>query len=142
MIKQRAETHLRNTTSGNILISPTCGGSFSGKESGSVLPVGALYSKSLRACETDLELKLLMKTEKDEQILMEFRGLLNTTPEIEEKFAAQDDDVDLEQIYAGGTAVFLTDEERLKYLERKIYACSFMTAGWDNFVIKVVEPEI
>ena len=127
---------------GNVLISPTCGGHFEGEEKGNVIPVGALYTTSNKACVSELDLTVLLETEREEHLLMKFQGILTTTPEIEEKFARQEDDVDLSQIYAGGTAEFFSDAERLKCYELKKYLCTFRTEGWDNFIIQVFEPEM
>ncbi len=146
-IKQENEIHLKDTFEGNILISPTCGGEFSGISSGRVEPVGMLRTCAVRPGCHNQELSVILTDEDGNHILVETSAFLDWSAEVEEMICSGKD---FDKAYyqstgkynIQGTAAIRTDSEKYRNLERKILRCPFDADGWDIFIVNLYECEI
>ena len=134
---QTEDIPMGDTCDGNVLLVPTCGGSFSGEKlNGNLLPVvmGTAYSRT--PGQHDIAASMLLETEDGARIIMEFKAYFDVDAAVEEKMESGEL-VDPSEYYYKGTAVFKTDDERYKWLERKICTTETEILSWEELVTNV-----
>ena len=143
-IKQENEIHIHDTCDGNILISPTCGGEFSGIASGKVEPVGALKTCAVKPGCHDQTLSVILTDEDGGHMLIEVSAVLDWSEEVE-KMICSGEEFDKEHYHsigeynAQGVATVRTDSEKYRSLERKLFSCTFDADGWDIFIVNIFD---
>ncbi len=118
-ILQREDIEMPGTAGGDLLISPTTGGTFRGERlSGTLEPVGVGTTRT-RGPRNDIHAETLLRTDDGCDILMTMDAIFDVAPQIEAKLIAGEA-VDPAEYYYRGAATFETGAEKYKWLERKI----------------------
>ena len=131
-ILQNEDVEIPGTSEGDLLISPTSGGSFHGELSGELLPVG-IGTTYTHGTENDIHSQTLLRTDDGCDILMEMDAYLSIPPEVEQKLM-EGIYVEPDQYYYKGTVTFQTGSEKYKYLERKVCLCECVIIDWTKLI--------
>ena len=128
-VLQNEDIEVSDTCIGDILLSPTSGGSFRGEKlSGKLVPVGMGITVT-RDCENDIRSTVLLRTDDGQDILMDMNAILNIGEETEEKLM-QGEHADPEEYYYKGWCTFHTGAKDYKWLERTCCVCDFVIEDW------------
>ena len=133
---QTADIAMGDTCDGNVLLSPTCEGSFTGEISGKLVPVGMGTAYSREPGKNDISSVMLLETSDGAKIIMELKAYFDVECEAEEKME-NGEYVSPCEYYYKGTANFKTDSEKYKWLERKICITETEIVSWEKLVTSV-----
>lgn len=142
-IEQGEEIHMGDTCRGNMLFSPTIGGSFTGFAKGRVEPIGMMNTNAVEPCHHNQSVEVILTDEDGAHIMVHMEAFLDWNEEIERKIV--EEGVDLQEFiekgecYASGTVTMVTDSHKYRHLERKIFPCHFDQNGWSVYIINVME---
>lgn len=121
-IIQMEDVDMPGTASGDMLLSPTSGGTFAGERlKGTLLPVGLGVTRT-RGTENDIHSETLLRTDDGADILMTMDAFFDVDPQTEARLIAGEP-VDPNAYYYRGTVRFETGAARYKWLERRICVC-------------------
>lgn len=122
-IVQTEDVELAGASGGDLLISPTSGGTFSGdRMRGTMMPIG-LGTTRTRGRENDIRSETLLRTEDGCDIWMSMEAIFDVDPDIEAKLIAGEQ-VNPDSYYYRGIIRFETGAEKYRWLERKICVCT------------------
>lgn len=128
---------LEKTDIGYVAMIATEGGSFSGQLNGTVEPVGAGVVLSVNDDEnSNIKVDMILKEDNGGYIFAEGKLILNLEPNLIQKMM-DGETVDKSEYYYKGTMVFHTSEERLKYLEKKLFAIDVEIHKWDGVIMDI-----
>lgn len=134
---QKDDIDMGKTCCGEILISPTGGGAFSGPEMcGRVVPAGMGTTRTPGPGVNDIDAPMLLETDDGEHILMNIKAIFDTDLEIERKLMAGEK-VDPDEYYYKGVVSFITGSEKYRWLERKICVCNGVIENWEKLRFEV-----
>ena len=133
---QTEDIAMGDTCDGNVLLSPTCEGSFTGEISGTLIPVGMGTAYSREPGKNDIDATILLETSDNKKIIMEYSAYFDVNYEIEEKMKCGEY-VNPKEYYYKGIAKFKTDSEKYKWLERKICVTETEIVSWEKLVTRV-----
>lgn len=135
--KQKGDILIKNSSGNEVLISPTCGGSFSGEKiRGDIEGIGAGYSLLKAPGRNNVKFKVLMNTDDGEHIVMKFDGILMLDGELEDQLE-NGQAVSPEDYYYRGTVKFDTGAEKYGWLNDR---CCLAVAGirdWETVCLDV-----
>ena len=118
-IIQTEDIEMPGTAGGDLLISPTSGGSFQGERlRGELLPVGFGTTRT-HGPENDIHSEAMLRTDDGCEILMRMDAVFDVAPEIEAQLIAGEP-VDPERYYYKGTVSFETGAPAYQWLERRV----------------------
>ncbi len=120
------------TCKGEALIVPTDKGYFDGEElKGVVVPMGmgVVYMKD--PGKNDIKTTMLLKTDDDAKIIMDMKAWFDIDPDVEAKMS-EGIAVSPEDYYYKGNVSFQTDNEKYKWLERKVCVCMTEVKSWER----------
>lgn len=125
-IKQKDDILINDAFQNEVLISPTAGGFFEGEKlRGAVECIGAGYTLTRPPDRNDIQMKLLLKTDDGENILMTSEGTLLLDPALEKRLIAGEP-VPAEEYYYRFRLTFDTGSSKYGWLNGK---CCFAVAG-------------
>lgn len=133
---QTKDIAMGDTCDGNVLLSPTCEGSFTGEISGALIPVGMGATYSRDPGKNDISSTILLETSDNAKIIMELNAYFDAEYEVEEKMSSGEY-VSPKEYYYKGIAKFKTDSEKYKWLERKICVTETEIVSWEKLVTSV-----
>ncbi|NLD19697.1 MAG: DUF3237 domain-containing protein [Clostridiales bacterium] len=129
-LEQKQDIEMPATCRGDLLISPTTGGSFCGdKLNGKVMPVGMGLTYTPAPCQNEVKAEMLLEMEDGDKAMLCINAVLDIDSEEEEKLI-RGEKVDPERYYYKGTANFITGATKYKWLERKICVCNGCVDDW------------
>lgn len=136
-ICQNDDIEMGQTCSGEILVSPTGGGAFSGEQlQGRVVPVGMGTTCTPAPGHNDIDTIMLLETDDGEHILMELKAIFDTDEEVEGKLM-NGEYVAPDQYYYKGTVFFRTGCEKYRWLERKVCICTGLIESWEKLIFEI-----
>ncbi|MBQ9016014.1 MAG: DUF3237 domain-containing protein [Firmicutes bacterium] len=139
-ILQNEDVELTGTASGDLLISPTSGGTFRGERMrGELLPVG-LGLCYTRGTANDITSATLLRTEDGCDILMRMEAVYDVDPRTEERLM-RGEAVDPDSYYYKGRVVFETGAPEYKWLERKLCVCECAVTDYTKLSMAVYAVE-
>jgi hypothetical protein len=125
-VKQRDDILINDAFQNELLISPIAGGFFKGEKlSGTVECVGAGYTLTRLPDRNDVQIKLLLRTDDGENIVMSTDGTLFLDPVLEKRMIAGEP-VPAADYYYRFHLTFDTGSSRYGWLNGK---CCFAVAG-------------
>ena len=125
-IKQQDDILVKDAFQNELLISPIAGGFFKGEKlSGTVECVGAGYTLTRLPDRNDVQIKLLLKTDDGENIIMSSEGTLFLDPTLEKRLVAGEP-VPAADYYYRFHLTFNTGSNKYGWLNGK---CCFAVAG-------------
>lgn len=128
-VLQNEDIEMPGTVEGDILISPTSGGTFRGEKlNGTVVPAGMGITGTWGG-DNDIRTTLLLRTDDGQDILMDMNAILNIEPEVEDRLL-RGESVDPDSYYYKGWCTFTTGAREYKWLERKCCACECIIDDW------------
>lgn len=134
---QNDDIDMGQTCCGEILISPTGGGDFSGPElRGRVVPAGMGTTRTPRPGMNDIDAPMLLKTDDGEHIFMCIRAIFDTDEALEKKMI-DGEKVNPDEYYYKGVVSFITGSEKYRWLERKICVCNGIIENWERLRFEV-----
>ena len=144
-ISQADEHHLSGTCDGNILLSPTVGGEFSGITSGRVEPIGMMMTQAVHPGKHNQNVQLLLTDDEGEQLLVDVRMFADWSEEVEKMITCGENfDRDYYaargEFYAGGTAQIRSGSDKYSSLQRKVLQCEFDVEDWSTYIVKIHDP--
>lgn len=130
---------LEGTGKGDLLISVTGAGTFSGERiSGKVLPVGMCMTYTPASGINFIKAPILLETDDKAKILMKMDAYLHLPQELEDKML-RGEHVDPDLYYYKGTVGFDTGAEKYKWLENKVFICEGVINDWSCLKFRVYE---
>lgn len=144
-IIQQEDVEMPGTARGDLLLSPTTGGTFRGEGpegqriSGELLPVGIGTTYS-RGPENDIRSLTLLRTEDGADILMRMEAVFDVDPQTEAKLIAGEA-VDPDSYYYKGRVIFETGAAKYKWLERKLCISECVIEDYTKLQITVYMVE-
>lgn len=138
-IKQPEDFLIKDTRKGDLLISLTGDGRFSGEHmQGKVLPFGMCTTYTPSEGVNLIHAPILLETEDGAKLFMQLEAYLHLTKELEEQMLAGVP-VPPEQYYYRGTAEFDTGHSRYKWLENKLFVCEGIIHDWHALEFSIYE---
>ncbi|MBR0456885.1 MAG: DUF3237 family protein [Firmicutes bacterium] len=135
--KRGQEYILEDTDIGYVVIFATAGGDFSGQLNGIIEPVGSGITLCTKDDDNnDVKFDMVLKEENGGYIYSEGNLILNLDPDLEQSMV-DGKTVDKSEYYYKGTMRFHTSEERLKFLERKIFTVDAEINKWDGVKMEI-----
>ncbi len=139
-IIQQEDVEMAGTARGDLLLSPTTGGTFAGQNfSGELLPVGIGTTYS-RGPENDIRSLTLLRTDDGADILMRMEAVFDVDPQTEAKLIAGEA-VDPDSYYYKGRVTFETGAKDYKWLERKLCISECVIEDYTKLQITVYMVE-
>jgi hypothetical protein len=125
-VKQQNDILINDAFQNEFLISPTAGGFFEGEKlNGTVECIGAGYTLTRPPDRNDIQMKLLLKTDDNENIFMSSEGTLLLDPALEKRLIAGEP-VPATDYYYRFHLTFDTGSSKYSWLNGK---CCFAVAG-------------
>ena len=140
VLRQDLDIEISQTDIGDILLSRNSGGSFAGDSlSGKVHPLGMTSTITSGETHNDVEGTFLLETEDEAKVVMEVKSYLETGSIAAEERVAAGETIDPDDYYFMGTACFHTNDEKCRWLERKLYICKSAIESYEMVKIAVYE---
>lgn len=134
---QSDDISVPDTCRGNVLISPTAGGTFYGDNiSGEILPIGMCITTTPYKGKNDIAVTLILQTDDDAKIIMEIKAMLDIEDEEEAKLI-DGETLESAEYYYKGTVSFRTGSDKYAWLERKICVCHGVIENWSKLIFDV-----
>ena len=131
-LEQEEDIEMLATCQGDLLISPTTGGSFHGDAmNGKVMPIGMGITYTPTSCHNEVKSEVLLEMDDGERAMLRIDAILDIENEIEQKLM-HGEEVNPENYYYKGTASFVTGADKYKWLEHKICICECYIDNWEE----------
>lgn len=138
-IGQSGDIPIEGTCRGDILISMTGEGSFSGDRlKGKVLPVGACTTYSPERGINIIDSPVLLETDDGAKLLMQMKAYLHLSGEMENRMIAGEH-ISPDEYYYKGTVSFCVGEQKYKWLENRLFTCEGIIDSWEALRFNVYE---
>lgn len=138
-IGQKKDIMLEGTGKGDLLISVTGDGSFSGdRMSGKVLPIGMCTTYTPASGINIIKAPMLLEADDGAKIFMTMDAYLHLPQELEDRML-RGEYVEPAQYYYKGTVSFDTGDEKYKWLENKVFVCEGVINDWSSLKFGVYE---
>lgn len=129
-MQQEDDILIKDTSRGELLITPTKGGTFNGEKlRGKIIPIGTTEVYTPYAGINDIFTKLLLKTDDGCYIHMEMEAYFDADTE-QEKSMIAGEYVDPDKYYFKGTVKFQAESSKYKWLERKVCVSDCVIINW------------
>ncbi len=138
-IGQNDDILIEGTGKGDLLISVTGAGAFSGNSmNGRVLPLGITTSYTPSAGVNLIQAPFLLETDDKTMIFMRLEAYLHLAQELEDKLISGEA-VSPDEYYYKGTVSFDAGAPQYKWLENKIFVCDGIIDDWKSLRFTVYE---
>lgn len=138
-IGQRGDIPIEGTCNGDVLISLTGDGSFSGDRlKGKVLPVGACVTCSPESGVNIIDSPVLLETDDGAKLFMCMKAYLHLSSELENRMISGEH-ISPDEYYYKGTVSFLAGEPKYKWLENRLFTCEGIIDSWESLRFSVYE---
>lgn len=138
-IGQQEDILLEGTAGGDLLISATGSGTFSGSRiSGKVLPVGMCTTYTPKSGLNLINAPVLLETDDGVKLLMKMEAYLHLPQELEDRMLAGES-VDPDKYYYKGTVTFDVENSEYSWLENKVFVCEGVIENWQSLKFGVFE---
>lgn len=135
-IVQTEDIVLPDTCAGELLISPTSGGTFEGATlRGELVPIG-LGTTYTRGEHNDIQSNILLRTDDGCDIFMQMQAFFDVSPEVEERLMRGESRQE-DEYYYKGTITFQTGAQKYRWLQRRVCVCECVINDWTNLRISV-----
>lgn len=139
-IIQNTDMEIKDTGSGDLLISTTDGGCFTGEHiTGKVLPMGFGTSFSDGKGTNNIRVSLVLETWDKEKIMMELEAKLLIDVETEAKLM-RGEKVSPELYYYKGVVRFYNGSLQYDWLNHRLFICDGIIESWQSLKFEVYEP--
>lgn len=134
---QTDDIEMGQTCSGEILVSPTGDGAFSGEQlQGRVVPAGMGTTCTPVPGINDINTVMLLQADDGAYILMELKAIFDTDEAVEARLM-KGEAVDPDEYYYKGVVSFRTGSDKYRWLERKICVCTGIIESWEKLVFEI-----
>lgn len=134
---QTDDIEMGQTCSGEILVSPTGDGAFSGELlQGKVVPAGMGTTCTPAPGINDIDTVMLLQADDGAYILMELKAIFDTDEAVEARLM-KGEAVDPDEYYYKGVVSFRTGSNKYRWLERKICVCTGIIESWEKLVFEI-----
>ena len=134
---QTDDIEMGQTCSGEILVSPTGDGAFSGELlQGKVVPAGMGTTCTPAPGINDIDTVMLLQADDGAYILMELKAIFDTDEAVEARLM-KGEAVDPDEYYYKGVVSFRTGSDKYRWLERKICVCTGIIESWEKLVFEI-----
>ncbi len=138
-IGQAEDILIEDTAKGDLLVSTTGDGTFSGERiSGKVLPLGMCATYTPSKGFNLVHAPLVLETNDGAKLLMRLDAYLHLAQELEDKMLAGDK-VPPDAYYYKGTASFDVGNPKYKWLENRLFICNGIIDDWKSLRFTVYE---
>ncbi|MDO4486851.1 MAG: DUF3237 family protein [Bacillota bacterium] len=134
---QNDDIEMGQTCSGEILVSPTGDGAFSGELlQGKVVPAGMGTTCTPAPGINDIDTVMLLQADDGAYILMELKAIFDTDEAVEARLM-KGEVVDPDEYYYKGVVSFRTGSDKYRWLERKVCVCTGIIESWEKLVFEI-----
>lgn len=138
-IRQPEDILIQGTRKGDLLLSLTQGGSFSGEQlKGRVLPYGMCTTYTPSEGLNLIHAPILLETSDGARLFMQLEAYLHLAKDLEEQLL-EGNQVPPHRYYYRGTASFDVGHPQYKWLEDRLFVCEGIIHDWSALEFSVCQ---